>query len=192
MRLLVAWCIAPRLAHVLLLEYNYRWNIRQSMKNRGLDEAVGGFYDQPILEAIQRMTSKLYGKAKYSQWLPTSAYGDTGERSGFVRSIFPSDVGGGGTDSVLEILGGAEKSNMDPASEAVPLPELTGSAARLAKMQGVQVPHMPVTSAAEKSKFGDMWLRFVAPAGSRLCSTSTALQWNGTRPCRSWRRARAT
>lgn len=53
MRLLVAWCIFPTLAHLLLLEYNYRWNLRQSMKNRGLDEAVGGFYDQPILEAIQ-------------------------------------------------------------------------------------------------------------------------------------------
>lgn len=53
MRLLVAWCISPRLAHLLLLEYNYRWNLRQSMKNRGLDEAVGGFYDQPMLEAIQ-------------------------------------------------------------------------------------------------------------------------------------------
>ncbi|CAN0453775.1 unnamed protein product, partial [Hapterophycus canaliculatus] len=25
MRLLVAWCLSPRLAHLLLLEHNYRW-----------------------------------------------------------------------------------------------------------------------------------------------------------------------
>lgn len=53
MRLLVAWCVSPKLAHTLLLEYNYRWNLRQAIKNRGLDPSVGGFYDQPLLEAIQ-------------------------------------------------------------------------------------------------------------------------------------------
>ena len=53
MRLLVAWCISPRLAHLLLLEHNFRWNLRQAIKNRGLDPTVGGFYDQPVLEAIQ-------------------------------------------------------------------------------------------------------------------------------------------
>ncbi|CAM9925326.1 unnamed protein product, partial [Hapterophycus canaliculatus] len=53
MRLLVAWCLSPRLAHLLLLEHNYRWNLRQSIKNRGLTAGVGGFYDQPMLEAIQ-------------------------------------------------------------------------------------------------------------------------------------------
>ncbi|CAN0004911.1 unnamed protein product, partial [Scytosiphon promiscuus] len=52
MRLLVAWCLSPRLAHLLLLEHNYRWNLRQSIKNRGVSEVVGGFYDQPMLEAI--------------------------------------------------------------------------------------------------------------------------------------------
>ena len=31
----------------------YRWNLRQAIKNRSLDPAVGGFYDQPVLEAIQ-------------------------------------------------------------------------------------------------------------------------------------------
>ena len=53
MRLIVAWCIPPRLAHLLLLEHNYRWNLRQAVKNRGLDASVGGFYEQPVLEAIQ-------------------------------------------------------------------------------------------------------------------------------------------
>lgn len=53
MRLIAAWCISPRLANLLLLEHNYRWNLRQAVKNRGLDASVGGFYEQPVLEAIQ-------------------------------------------------------------------------------------------------------------------------------------------
>ncbi|CAM9586028.1 unnamed protein product, partial [Hapterophycus canaliculatus] len=53
MRLLVAWCLSPRLAHLLPLEHTYRWNLRQSIKNRGVTEVVGGFYDHPMLEAIQ-------------------------------------------------------------------------------------------------------------------------------------------
>ena len=53
MRPLVALCISPLLAHLLLLEYNYRWNLRQAVNNRGLDSSVGGFYDQPVLEAVQ-------------------------------------------------------------------------------------------------------------------------------------------
>ena len=53
MRLLAAWCISPLLGHLLLLEYNYRWNLRQAVNNRGLDSSVGGFHDQPVLEAVQ-------------------------------------------------------------------------------------------------------------------------------------------
>eukprot|EP00904_Undaria_pinnatifida_P000541 jgi/Undpi1/10488/HiC_scaffold_29.g12938.m1 len=88
MRLLAAWCISPLLGHLLLLEYNYRWNLRQAVNNRGLDSSVGGFHDQPVLEAVQL---------------------DEQENDG----------------------------------EAVPLPDLTQSAASLAIMQGVQVPAMP-------------------------------------------------
>lgn len=53
MRLLAAWCISPKLAHLLLTEHNYRWNLRQAVKNRGLDLSVGGFYNQAVLEAVQ-------------------------------------------------------------------------------------------------------------------------------------------
>ena len=53
MRLLTAWCLSPLLAHYVLLEHNYRWNLRQQVTKRGLDPAVGNFYDQPVIEAIQ-------------------------------------------------------------------------------------------------------------------------------------------
>ena len=36
-----------------MLDHKYRWNLRQDIRNRGLDPAVGGFYDQPVLVAIQ-------------------------------------------------------------------------------------------------------------------------------------------
>lgn len=130
------------------------------------------------------MTSKLYGNAKYSDWLPTSAYADTGERCGFVRSIFASNGGGGGIAPVEEILGGEDNCGLEPPSggEVIPLPELTGSAASLAKMQGVQVPHVPVSSPAEIKKFNRTWMKFVDP--SRKTSVVDfdrfALEWNKT------------
>ena len=56
-RLLMAWCITPGLVHLLLVEQTYRWNLRQAIKNRGVDPAVGWFNDQPVLEAIEVMFS---------------------------------------------------------------------------------------------------------------------------------------
>ncbi|CAN0373172.1 unnamed protein product, partial [Pylaiella littoralis] len=136
MRLLVAWCLSPRLAHLLLLEHNYRWNLRQSINNRGLGEAVGGFYYQPMLEAIERVTSKLYGNAKYPDWLPTSAYADTGERCGFVRSIFASNGGGGGIAPMEEILGGEDNCGLEPPSGGeVPCPCIVRDTMRPVRLQ---------------------------------------------------------
>ena len=57
----------------------------------------------------------------------------------------------GGVQATEEIVGGVGNCGLDsPAvGELVPLPELTGSAATLAKMQGAQVPHMPISSATD-------------------------------------------
>lgn len=128
------------------------------------------------------MTSQLYGTPKYPDWLPASSYADTGERSGFVRSVFSSDGRGGAVDSVEEIVGGSDNCGLDSPSpgELVPLKELTESAATLAKMQGVLVPHMPVTTDAEKKKFNEMWMGFVNPGRgqSLLDFNSFVLHWN--------------
>ena len=53
MRSLVEWCVGEGLGSDLLLELIYRWNLDRSISNRGLDGSIGGFYDQPIIEAIQ-------------------------------------------------------------------------------------------------------------------------------------------
>jgi hypothetical protein len=42
-KLLSTFIGSPRLVHSILLEFNYRWNIRMAIKNRGLSEDVGGF-----------------------------------------------------------------------------------------------------------------------------------------------------
>lgn len=116
----------------------------------------------------------LFGKAKYSTWVPTGAYRDTGERSGFVRNV-PE---GGGSERLEESeLDGLESSGF---SEVVPLEELTQSAAALASMQGVQVPSTPVNTAAERTKFNDMWMRFARANASQsfLDFDAFALEWN--------------
>ena len=48
------------------------------------------------------------------------------------------------------VVGDGNRGLDSPAvGELVPLPELTGSAATLSKMQGVPVPHMPISSATD-------------------------------------------
>lgn len=107
----------------------------------------------------QRITSKLHGAPKYHDWLPASAYADTGERSGFVRSVFLSE---GGWTRSRKIVGGSDNSGLDSPcpAEVVPRGELTESAAALAKMQGV-LPHMPVTTPAEVKKFNNDFMKFL-------------------------------
>lgn len=115
----------------------------------------------------------LFGKAKYSSWVPTNAYRDTGERSGFVRSVPEGVVG-------VESLEDPEVDGQENHSEAVPLPELTQSAAALASMQRVQVPAMPVSTAYERTKFGEMWMTYARSGGSQsfLDFDAFALEWN--------------
>ena len=115
----------------------------------------------------------LFGKAKYSSWVPTKAYSDTGERSGFVRSV---PEGGGGVESLED----TELDGQENDGEAVPLPELTQSAAALANMQGVQVPAMPVSTAYERTKFGEMWMTYARASRSQsfLDFDAFAIEWN--------------
>ncbi|CAM9517338.1 unnamed protein product [Ectocarpus fasciculatus] len=45
------------LAHSVLLEFNLRWNLRMMVKNRGLPAALGGHYNEYLMELIQRATA---------------------------------------------------------------------------------------------------------------------------------------
>lgn len=74
------------------------------------------------------MSSLLFGKVKFSSWLPTGVYRDTGERSGFVRSDLPA-MNGGGLVSREELsleLGqtsGVVSRRMDEADSLADLPQ---------------------------------------------------------------------
>lgn len=71
-------------------------------------------------------------------WLPTSAYSDTGERNRFVRSALPGEAEGGSDLLDALAIGGNESDNAGAQlmNEAVPLPDPTPSAGILAHMQG--------------------------------------------------------
>lgn len=63
----------------------------------------------------------------------------------------------------------------------VPLGELTESAAALAKMQGVLVPHMPVTTPAEVKRFNNDFMKFLGGGRqSALDFDKFVLDWNQT------------
>ena len=69
----------------------------------------------------------------------------------------------------------------DPVGEAVPLPKLLRSAAALANMQGVHVPHMPVCSPAERAWFRGKFMRYVVTKEGRqsfLHFDLLSLKWN--------------
>ncbi|CAN0586532.1 unnamed protein product, partial [Laminaria digitata] len=69
-RLLSLYCACPALAHSILLEFNYRWNIRMAVKHRGLPKELGGFNDQFEIEIIQRDTASWYPEnPMFSDWV---------------------------------------------------------------------------------------------------------------------------
>ncbi|CAN0310195.1 unnamed protein product, partial [Laminaria digitata] len=69
-RLLSSYCASPALAHSILLEFNYRWNIRMAVKNRSLPKELGGFNDQFEIEIIQRDTASWYPENPlFSDWV---------------------------------------------------------------------------------------------------------------------------
>jgi hypothetical protein len=77
---------SPRFVHSILLEFNYRWNIRMAIKNRGLPDEIGGFYQQYKLDQIREMTSKWSPTPFFPEWPSVRDFEDTLERSGLQRS----------------------------------------------------------------------------------------------------------
>ncbi|CBJ28935.1 similar to Werner syndrome protein [Ectocarpus siliculosus] len=69
-------------------EFNYRWNIRMAVKNRGLPREVGEFFDQFEIEIIQRETSSWYpDNPLFPEWISALDAADTGEKSGLSQSL---------------------------------------------------------------------------------------------------------
>lgn len=78
---------SPSLAHLLLLEFNYRWNIKMALKHRGLSREVGSFYLQHLLEENNEWFRKENGIIPYDGWGSVFDYEDTGERGGIALNV---------------------------------------------------------------------------------------------------------
>ncbi|CAN0552487.1 unnamed protein product, partial [Laminaria digitata] len=145
-RLLSSYCASPPLAHSILLEFNFRWNVRMAVKNRGLRKEVGGFYDQFEIDIIQRDTASWYPESPmFSDWVSAIDVADTGERSGLSESFCGPDVG---SDLPADALREQEVVQND-----VPLARLTHSAKQYARMMDSGLPCTPVHNGVERRKF---------------------------------------
>ena len=99
----------------------------------------------------------LFGKATFSDWIPTGAFADTGETGYFEKS---------------GLLGDSSEDVPSAGVEGWARIELSPSAARLEEMQGA-------LTNTERKKFRDMWRSHLVPGGRSLLDfPAFALEWN--------------
>ena len=110
------------------------------------------------------MSWSLFGKATFSDWIPTGAFADTEERGGFEKS---------------ELLGDSSEDVPCAGLEEWAGIELSPSATRLGEMQGALIPAVKVNTDAERKKFRDMWHAHLVPGWRSLPDFSAfTLAWN--------------
>jgi len=162
--LLSCYCASPRLLHEILMEFNYRWNLRMGIKNRGLSTQVGLFYHQYLLEEVNGITSEWNTTAPYSDWLSVDDFRDTGERTGFQTSIFSDSSNADNSNSIDNMCIDALSQDEISCSEEdrIAEPNLTPSARHLARLQKFNTPALPIRTEDEKSKFFEEWPRYLS------------------------------
>jgi hypothetical protein len=149
-KVLHQYASSPKLLHLLLLEFNFRWNVRMAVKNRGLNLECGSFYSQFVLEEINYNASGLCNQAPYSSWKSPMDYEDTLERFGLRKSI---------------LLGDSEL-NFHTIPEA--LTDATKSQRDFSELLGYKnVGTFPVSSHLEKNKFEAELSRWMSAPRSR-------------------------
>ncbi|CAN0051384.1 unnamed protein product [Ectocarpus sp. 12 AP-2014] len=91
--LLASYCASPALAQSVLLEFNFRWNVKMMVKNRGLPAELGKHYNQHLVEIIQRATlprlpamasRRRFSGHRREEWAQPELVGG-GEREGVER-----------------------------------------------------------------------------------------------------------
>ncbi|CAB1105835.1 unnamed protein product [Ectocarpus sp. CCAP 1310/34] len=145
-RLLSSYCASPALAHSVLLEFNFRWNVRMAVKNRGLPREVGEFFDQYEIEIIQRDTASWYpDNPLFPEWVSALDVADTGERSDLSQSMWGPASGGDAPGDLVD--------EQASPQHAIPMPKPTHSAKKYAEMMNIGMPCTPVHTGAERRKF---------------------------------------
>ena len=76
-------CVSPKLAHTMLMMYNYKWNISRMAAHRHLIKRFScGFLHHYLIDAIQIVTQGLYDTTLHPSWTNTFRYRDNGENFG--------------------------------------------------------------------------------------------------------------
>lgn len=78
---------SPQLAHLALMEFNFRWNVSMAIKHGGLPEDCGGFYDLADVEVLNLLSNGIYAQTPFQNWKGVLEFEDTMERS-CLRSSF--------------------------------------------------------------------------------------------------------
>jgi hypothetical protein len=152
---------SPQLLHYLLLEFNYRWNIRMGIYYRGLSEEVGGFYDQFMLEEVNTLVDGICDTRPYMSWEGALDFEDTTEYFGL-----PS-----GGENIVSY----QPTFMENATNhSVPYQHVTKSAKQLSSIMSADLG-APVRTAAEKLKFTTEVLQY---AGTNVNFEDWACSWN--------------
>ena len=176
---------SPQLVHLLLMEFNYRWNIRQAVSNRGLGIDVGGFYNQEIIESINFISSSIYSTIPYINWKSVFSYADTTERFGFLSNTDNTGLDGNphiGLNPREDIVTQKGIPVIDSVlNECIPYPQLTKSAKEFQKLLCVEYKDMgaitPVNSRFERRKYAHDISNFT-PASGAIDFEAWALSWN--------------
>lgn len=151
--LLACYCASLALAHSVLLEFNFRWNVNMMVKNRGLPASLGGHYNQYLIELIQRATADWDPSCPvFPQWPATIDSVDTGERSGLARSVWGGDGKEGAWSSTDDEALRVDEAVVD-VNGRTPLSYLPLSSERYAKLMGESMPETRVHTQAERRKF---------------------------------------
>ncbi|CAM9317510.1 unnamed protein product, partial [Ectocarpus sp. 8 AP-2014] len=185
--LLASYCASPALAQSVLLEFNFRWNLKMMVKNRGLPAELGEHYNQHLVEIIQRATADWDPSCPvFPQWPAAVDSVDTGERSGLGRSLWGGENAkawkGAGHEASC-----AEVDDVDDVNGRTPLSHLTLSAKLYARMMGEKMPETRVYTREEKRKFreelGQNYWQPGGPMGraqqyQRVNFDGWAVKWN--------------
>jgi hypothetical protein len=119
-KLMMQYNMSPRVAHSVLLPFNYRRNLRMQVKHCGLPAEDADYYSQWMAEELQELTAGWWKEPLYQHWVPVSTYRDTGERTGLVASL--------DDESIAALASGQELEAANSAS-AMPFDRLAFAAA---------------------------------------------------------------
>ncbi|KAJ3310268.1 hypothetical protein HDU76_003407, partial [Blyttiomyces sp. JEL0837] len=149
---------SPVLAHQLMIEFNYRWNLNMSVQNRNVSEEVWGFYNQHLLDMVNRLTDGWFAQSIYPDFRSPLEYVDTHERFCLRVSTIATNESG-----------------------STPAAALSHSAKGYADLLQAKAPITAITTKDEKVKFkAEMWGYMTVGTGKidEANYEKWALQWN--------------